>query len=288
MKVLKEHLMLMMVLLVGFVGFAQAQYSRVTGTVTDDKRTPLPGVSVVIKGTTKGVATDFDGKYTLTDVARGAVLEFSSVGYKTLNLKVTGEQLNVKLSEVAQDLDEVVVVGYGTQKRGDVTTAITSVKTQDLDQRPVISAAQAIQGRAAGIQVVQPNGAPGAGLAVRILGDITREKVRILQDADDIYIENMQHYVCEDGEVLYDKVWQAGTVLLSTIRSVGVMGDERTYEHPVALRAVTSTDAMSADWAQLPYDFMAKVSNEIINKVKGVNRVCYDISSKPPATIEWE
>ena len=171
MKVLKEHLMLMMVLLVGFVGFAQAQYSRVTGTVTDDKGTPLPGVSVVIKGTTKGVATDFDGKYTLTEVARGAVLEFSSVGYKTLDLKVTGEQLNVKLSEVAQDLDEVVVVGYGTQKRGDVTTAITSVKTQDLDQRPVTSAAQAIQGRAAGIQVVQPNGAPGAGLAVRIRGN---------------------------------------------------------------------------------------------------------------------
>jgi len=129
---------------------------------------------------------------------------------------------------------------------------------------------------------------PGPGLAVRILGDVTPEKVRILQDADDIYIESMRNYVCEDGEVLYDKVWQAGTVLLATIRSVGVMGDERTYEHPVALRAVTSTDAMSADWAQLPYDFMAKVSNEIINKVKGVNRVCYDISSKPPATIEWE
>ena len=129
---------------------------------------------------------------------------------------------------------------------------------------------------------------PGPGLAVRILGDITREKVRILQDADDIYIEAMHNYVCDDGELLYDKVWQAGTVLLSTIRSVGVMGDERTYEHPVALRAVTSTDAMTADWAHLPYDFMAKVSNEIINKVKGVNRVCYDISSKPPATIEWE
>ena len=129
---------------------------------------------------------------------------------------------------------------------------------------------------------------PGPGLAVRILGDITREKVRILQDADDIYIEAMHNYVCEDGELLYDKVWQAGTVLLSTIRSVGVMGDERTYEHPVALRAVTSTDAMTADWAHLPYDFMAKVSNEIINKVKGVNRVCYDISSKPPSTIEWE
>ena len=129
---------------------------------------------------------------------------------------------------------------------------------------------------------------PGPGLAVRILGDITREKVRILQDADDIYIENMHQYTMPDGTSLYDHVWQAGTVLLSTIRSVGVMGDERTYEHPVALRAVTSQDAMTADWAHLPYDFMAKVSNEIINKVKGVNRVCYDISSKPPSTIEWE
>ena len=129
---------------------------------------------------------------------------------------------------------------------------------------------------------------PGPGLAVRILGDVTREKVRILQDADDIYIENMHNYTMPDGSSLYDHVWQAGTVLLSTIRSVGVMGDERTYEHPVALRAVTSQDAMTADWAHLPYDFMAKVSNEIINKVKGVNRVCYDISSKPPSTIEWE
>lgn len=129
---------------------------------------------------------------------------------------------------------------------------------------------------------------PGPGLAVRILGAITREKVRILQDADDIYIENMLNYVCEDGTILYDKIWQAGAILLSTVRSVGVMGDERTYEHPVALRAVTSTDAMTADWAHLPYNFMAKVSNEIINKVKGVNRVCYDISSKPPSTIEWE
>ena len=151
---------------------------------------------------------------------------------------------------------------------------------------------------------------PGPGLAVRILGDITPEKVRILQDADDIYIRGLREYKVklsgeearkvlaagvpaqmEDGEIevsLYDQIWQAGTVLLSTVRSVGVMGDERTYEHPVALRAVTSTDAMTADWAHLPYDFMAKVSNEIINKVRGVNRVCYDISSKPPATIEWE
>ena len=129
---------------------------------------------------------------------------------------------------------------------------------------------------------------PGPGLAVRILGDITPEKVRILQDADDIYIEKMHSYTMPDGTKLYDNVWQAGTVLLSTIRSVGVMGDERTYEHPVALRAVTSTDAMTADWAHLPYDFLADVSNEIIRKVKGVNRVCYDISSKPPSTIEWE
>ena len=129
---------------------------------------------------------------------------------------------------------------------------------------------------------------PGPGLAVRILGDITREKVRILQDADDIFIRGLREYVDTDGETLYNKVWQAGVILLSTVRSVGVMGDERTYENPVALRAVTSSDAMTADWAHLPYDFLASVSNEIINKVRGVNRVCYDISSKPPATIEWE
>ena len=132
---------------------------------------------------------------------------------------------------------------------------------------------------------------PGPGLAVRILGDITREKVRILQDADDIFIRGLRDYqvTLADGttESLYNQVWQAGVILLP-VQSVGVMGDERTYERAVALRAVTSTDAMTADWAHLPYDFMAKVSNDIINKVKGVNRVCYDISSKPPSTIEWE
>lgn len=122
---------------------------------------------------------------------------------------------------------------------------------------------------------------PGPGLAVRILGDITPEKVRVLQDADDIFIRGLREWG------LYDQVWQAGVVLLP-VKSVGVMGDERTYERAVALRAVTSTDAMTADWAHLPYDFMAKVSNDIINHVKGVNRVCYDISSKPPSTIEWE
>ncbi|MBP5380468.1 MAG: glutamine-hydrolyzing GMP synthase [Bacteroidaceae bacterium] len=123
---------------------------------------------------------------------------------------------------------------------------------------------------------------PGPGLAVRILGAITPEKVRVLQDADDIFIQGLRDWG------LYDQVWQAGAILLSDVRSVGVMGDERTYENPIALRAVTSSDAMTADWAHLPYEFMAKVSNDIINKVKGVNRVCYDISSKPPATIEWE
>lgn len=132
---------------------------------------------------------------------------------------------------------------------------------------------------------------PGPGLAVRILGDITPEKVRVLQDADDIFIRGLREWEVEnpDGtkDTLYNKVWQAGVVLLP-IKSVGVMGDERTYERAVALRAVTSTDAMTADWAHLPYEFMAKVSNDIINHVKGVNRVCYDISSKPPSTIEWE
>ena len=122
---------------------------------------------------------------------------------------------------------------------------------------------------------------PGPGLAVRILGDITPEKVGVLQEADDIFIQGLRDWG------LYDQVWQAGAILLP-VQSVGVMGDERTYERAVALRAVTSTDAMTADWAHLPYEFMAKVSNDIINKVKGVNRVCYDISSKPPATIEWE
>ncbi|GIZ16496.1 glutamine-hydrolyzing GMP synthase [Capnocytophaga catalasegens] len=122
---------------------------------------------------------------------------------------------------------------------------------------------------------------PGPGLAIRILGDITAEKVQILQEVDAIFIDGLKEYG------LYDKVWQAGAILLP-VNSVGVMGDERTYEKCVALRAVESTDGMTADWVHLPYDFLQKISNEIINKVKGVNRVVYDISSKPPATIEWE
>ena len=122
---------------------------------------------------------------------------------------------------------------------------------------------------------------PGPGLAIRILGDITPEKVDLLQNVDAIFIDGLK------SAGLYDTVWQAGAILLP-IQSVGVMGDERTYEKVVALRAVSSTDGMTADWCHLPYEFLAKVSNDIINKVKGVNRVVYDISSKPPATIEWE
>lgn len=129
--------------------------------------------------------------------------------------------------------------------------------------------------------LIQRHPFPGPGLGVRILGDITEEKVRILQEADHIFIQGLK-----DND-LYSQVWQAGTILLP-VQSVGVMGDERTYENAVALRAVLSTDGMTADWAKLPYEFLAKVSNEIINKVKGINRVVYDISSKPPATIEWE
>jgi GMP synthase (glutamine-hydrolysing) len=122
---------------------------------------------------------------------------------------------------------------------------------------------------------------PGPGLGIRILGEVTADKVKILQEVDDIFIEGLKSHG------LYDHVWQAAAILLP-VHSVGVMGDERTYENVVALRAVASTDGMTADWCHLPYEFLAKVSNEIINKVKGVNRVVYDISSKPPATIEWE
>lgn len=138
-------------------------------------------------------------------------------------------------------------------------------------------------GRALGIpqHLIGRHPFPGPGLGVRILGDITPEKVRILQEADHIYIQGLRN------AGLYDKVWQAGTIL-TPIRSVGVMGDERTYENVVALRAVNSTDGMTATWSRLPWEFLAEVSNEIIRKVRGVNRVVYDISSKPPSTIEWE
>ncbi len=156
-------------------------------------------------------------------------------------------------------------------------------------------------GRALGIreELVGRHPFPGPSLAVRIVGEVTEEKLRVLREADDIFIHSLRSYDCtgmgfqsaSDPRVpatnLYDAIWQAGVILLP-VKSVGVMGDERTYENPVALRAVVSTDAMTADWFPFPYDFLRDVSNEIIRKVRGVNRVVYDISSKPPATIEWE
>ena len=156
-------------------------------------------------------------------------------------------------------------------------------------------------GRALGIkeELVGRHPFPGPSLAIRIIGDVTEEKLRVLREADDIYIRGLRAYDCtgmgfpsaSDPRVmatnLYDAIWQAGVILLP-VKSVGVMGDERTYENPVALRAVVSTDAMTADWFPFPYDFLRDVSNEIIRKVRGVNRVVYDVSSKPPATIEWE
>ena len=156
-------------------------------------------------------------------------------------------------------------------------------------------------GRARGIkeELVGRHPFPGPSLAIRIIGDVTEEKLAVLREADDIFIRGLRNYDCTgmgfpsaaDPRVmatnLYDAIWQAGVVLLP-IKSVGVMGDERTYENPVALRAVVSTDAMTADWFAFPYDFLRNVSNEIIRKVRGVNRVVYDVSSNPPATIEWE
>ncbi len=169
-------------------------------------------------------------------------------------------------------------------------------------------------GRALGIkdELIGRHPFPGPSLGIRILGDVTEEKLNVLREADDIFIKGLRNYSLDgnkaaiealagegatrvmsasdptmEAHTLYDAIWQAGVMLLP-VQSVGVMGDERTYERCVALRAVISTDGMTADWVHLPYDFMAKVSNDIINKVRGVNRVCYDISSKPPATIEWE
>ena len=169
-------------------------------------------------------------------------------------------------------------------------------------------------GRALGIkdELIGRHPFPGPSLGIRILGEVTEEKLAILREADDIFIKGLKAYSLEGNRTaiealagpgaenvrsasdpsmtaatLYDAIWQAGVMLLP-VQSVGVMGDERTYERTVALRAVISTDGMTADWVHLPYDFLAKVSNDIINRVRGVNRVVYDISSKPPATIEWE
>lgn len=229
MKVCKERIVMVCALFLAFIGFAQGQnFQQVKGSVTDAQGAPLPGVSVLLKGTTKGVATDFDGNFSLNDVPRGGMLEFSSVGYKTVDVKVTSATVRVKLQEATQDLDEVVLVGYGTQKKGDVTTAITAVKTKDLDQRPVTSAAQAIQGRAAGIQVVQPSGAPGAGLAVRIRGNTSisasNDPLYVVdgvpvQDISGIAptdIENMQVLKDASSAAIYGSRAANGVVLITT------------------------------------------------------------------------
>ena len=156
-------------------------------------------------------------------------------------------------------------------------------------------------GRALGIkeELVGRHPFPGPSLAIRIIGDITEEKLNVLREADDIFIKGLREYDCSslhlpsasdprvEASNLYDAIWQAGVILLP-IKSVGVMGDERTYENPVALRAVVSTDAMTADWAKLPYDVLARISGRIVAEVPGANRVCYDITPKPPSTIEWE
>lgn len=138
-------------------------------------------------------------------------------------------------------------------------------------------------GRALGIpeHFIARHPFPGPGLGIRVIGDLSKERLDLLRDADKIFIDELK------ANHLYSEVWQALVVLLP-VQSVGVMGDERTYEFTVALRAVTSLDGMTADWAHLPYEFLAHVSNRIINEIKGINRVVYDISSKPPATIEWE
>ena len=214
--------------------------------------------------------------------------------------KIIGEEFIRVFEEEARKLDGIDFLGQGTIYPDIVESGTKTAKMvkshhnvgglpEDLQFELVEPLRQLFKDevRACGLELGLPyemvyrQPFPGPGLAVRILGDITREKVEILQNADDIFIQGLRDWN------LYDKVWQAGVILLP-VQSVGVMGDERTYERAVALRAVTSTDAMTADWAHLPYEFLAKVSNDIINKVKGVNRVCYDISSKPPATIEWE
>ncbi|MDO5105885.1 TonB-dependent receptor [Capnocytophaga sp.] len=228
MEVVKKYLM-SLVLLLGGVILAHAQHlPRVAGTVSDASGVPLAGVSVVVKGTTKGVSTDFDGKYELKDIPQGAVLEFSFVGFKTLDVRVTTATINVKMTEELQEIEEVIVIGYGTQKKGDVTTAITSVSTKDIDERPITSAAQAIQGRAAGVQVVQPSGVPGQGLAVRIRGNTSisasNDPLYVVdgipvQDINNIAptdIQDMQILKDASSSAIYGSRAANGVVLITT------------------------------------------------------------------------
>ncbi|MDO4782272.1 MAG: TonB-dependent receptor [Capnocytophaga felis] len=228
MKVLKKYVV-SFVLLLGWIASVEAQsVLQVTGTVNDDTGMPLSGVSVMVKGTTKGTSTDFNGKFELKDVPQGAILEFSFIGFKTIDVRVTGNTVNVKMQEETEELEEIVVIGYGTQKKGDVTTAITSVSTKDIDQRPVTSAAQAIQGRAAGVQVVQPSGAPGAGLSVRIRGNTSvsasNDPLYVVdgvpvQDINNIAptdIQDMQILKDASSSAIYGSRAANGVVLITT------------------------------------------------------------------------
>lgn len=233
MKVLKKYVV-SFVLLLGWIASLEAQnILQVTGTVSDDSGMPLPGVSVIVKGTTKGTSTDFNGKFELKDIPQGATLEFSFIGFKTIDVRVTGNTVNVKMQEETEELDEIVVIGYGTQKKGDVTTAITSVSTKDIDQRPVTSAAQAIQGRAAGVQVVQPSGAPGAGLSVRIRGNTSisasNDPLYVVdgvpvQDINNIAptdIQDMQILKDASSSAIYGSRAANGVVLITTKQGKG-------------------------------------------------------------------
>jgi GMP synthase (glutamine-hydrolysing) len=216
--------------------------------------------------------------------------------------KAIGKSFIDIFQEAANDIKDVSLLGQGTiypdviesvSVHGPSVTIKSHHNVGGLPKKMHLSLVEPLRslfkdevrkvGRELGIpdDLVNRHPFPGPGLAIRILGEVTEEKVKLLQEADDIYVKALKKYH------LYATVWQAGAILLPT-RSVGVMGDERTYEFTLALRAVTSVDGMTADWAHLPYDFLAYVSNEIINNVRGINRVVYDISSKPPATIEWE
>ncbi|MEO5942612.1 MAG: glutamine-hydrolyzing GMP synthase [Ferruginibacter sp.] len=230
-------------------------YKKLSGKVLpEDKRKAIGGgfIEIFDEEAHKITGIEFLGQGTIyPDVIESAAVHGPSVTIKSHhNVGGLPETMKLKLVEPLRSLfkDEVRKIG-----------AELGIPADMLNRHPF----------------------PGPGLGIRILGEITEEKVRLLQDADAIYTESLKKFD------LYDKVWQAGTILLP-VKSVGVMGDERTYEFTVALRAVTSVDGMTADWAHLPYDFLAHVSNEIINNVRGINRVVYDISSKPPATIEWE
>ncbi len=237
--------------------------------------------------------------------ARGRFMkDLAGVSDPEQKRKIIGRDFVETFDEEAQKIKDVRWLGQGTIYPDVVESAAASVKgpaavikshhnVGGLPERMNLKVVEPLRllfkdevrrvGASMGIdkQLLGRHPFPGPGLAIRILGEITPEKVAILQEVDKIYTDALRH----DG--LYDQVWQAGAILLP-VQSVGVMGDERTYESCVALRAVTSTDGMTADWAHLPYEFLARVSNDIINKVRGVNRVVYDISSKPPATIEWE